>query len=169
VEVEVTGVAMSAADIEGHDVPPEVLTSVVHWLRKRGVTGGPSVLDYLEAFRRAALEGAPYCDNDGCDGVGHLKDFKVCPQCKAARYLAMRARNRIGQRVGTRQRAAHPQVYKKSKHTRRHARQRKHHIGEEGDASACIRRHQAFPRFWYSAGSLFVCYYPTLGPSDFIA
>ena len=40
VEVEATGVAMSAADIEGHDhVPPEVLTSVVHWLRKGALPG----------------------------------------------------------------------------------------------------------------------------------
>ena len=22
----------------------------------------------------------------GCEVVGHLKDFKVCPQCKTARY-----------------------------------------------------------------------------------
>ena len=33
-----------------------------------------------------ALVGAKYCQNDGCTVVGHLKDFKVCPQCKIARY-----------------------------------------------------------------------------------
>jgi len=32
------------------------------------------------------LKGAKYCCNDGCEVVGHLKDFKVCPQCKTARY-----------------------------------------------------------------------------------
>jgi hypothetical protein len=32
-----------------------------------------------------ALKGAPYCVNEGCTVVGHLKDFKVCPQCKTAR------------------------------------------------------------------------------------
>jgi hypothetical protein len=88
VEVEATGAATSAADMEGHDVPPEVLKSVVHWLRKACVTGGPSLLDYLEAFRSAALEGLPYCDNDGCEVVGQVKDFKVCPRCKAARYCS---------------------------------------------------------------------------------
>jgi TPR repeat protein len=88
VEVEATGVAMSAADMEGHDVPPEVLTSVVHWVRNACVTGQRNPLDDLEAFRRVALEGAPYCVNDGCEVVRHLKDFKVCPRCKAARYCS---------------------------------------------------------------------------------
>jgi hypothetical protein len=40
----------------------------------------------LEHFRRELLEGGRYCHNDGCEVVGHPKDFKVCPQCKAARY-----------------------------------------------------------------------------------
>jgi len=31
---EAAGVAMSVGLIEGHDVPPDVLISVVHWLRK---------------------------------------------------------------------------------------------------------------------------------------
>jgi TPR repeat protein len=89
VEVEATGAAMSAADMECHDhVPPEVLTSVVHWLRKGCVTGGPSLLDYLKVFRQATLEGFPYCVNDGCDVVGQVKAFKVCPQCKVARYCS---------------------------------------------------------------------------------
>ena len=33
-----------------------------------------------------ALQGAKHCFNDGCEVVGHLKEFKVCPQCKTARY-----------------------------------------------------------------------------------
>ena len=33
---EADGVATSAEVIEGHDVPPDVLTGVVHWLRKVG-------------------------------------------------------------------------------------------------------------------------------------
>jgi hypothetical protein len=88
VEVEATGVAMTAADMEGHDVPPEVLKSVVYWLQKACVTGGPTPLDYLEELRREAVEGLPYCINDGCEVVGHLKDFKVCPRCKIARYCS---------------------------------------------------------------------------------
>jgi hypothetical protein len=95
VEVEATGVAMSAADVEGHDVPPEVLTSVVYWLRKGCVTGGPTPLDYLEEIRRAVVEGARYCVNDGCEVVGHLKDFKVCPQCKIARYCRWGCHSRV--------------------------------------------------------------------------
>jgi hypothetical protein len=120
VEVEATGVAMSAADMEGHDhVPPEVLKSVVYWLRKACVTGQYDPLVHLEVFRRRAVEGTPYCCNDGCEVMGHLKDFKVCPRCKTAKCarsarppgtVPMRARNRTGQRVGTRRRAAHTQV-----------------------------------------------------------
>ena len=80
--VEAAGVATSVGVTEGHDVPPDVLTSVVHWLRK----GGHNTPDKLDAWRRLALEGAKYCCNDGCEIVGQLKDFKVCPQCKCARY-----------------------------------------------------------------------------------
>jgi len=40
----------------------------------------------LETLRKMALEGEMYCYNDGCEVVGHLKDFKVCPQCKTFRY-----------------------------------------------------------------------------------
>jgi len=40
----------------------------------------------FDRFRRQALEGANYCRNDGCQVVGLLKEFKVCPQCKTARY-----------------------------------------------------------------------------------
>ena len=79
---EAAGVAASAGSMEGHDVPPDVLTSVVHWLRK----GGHDPIDELDELRRDALDGAQYCHNDGCEVVGHLKDFKVCPQCKTARY-----------------------------------------------------------------------------------
>ena len=75
-------VATSARVMEGHDVPPDVLTGVLHWLRK----GGHNPVDKLDACRREALEGAKYCSNDGCQVVGRLKDFKVCPQCKTARY-----------------------------------------------------------------------------------
>jgi len=79
---EAARVATSAGVVEGHDVPRDVLTSVLHWLRKWG--GNP--VDKLDEFRRRALEGAQYCCNEGCEVVGHLKDFKVCPQCKTARY-----------------------------------------------------------------------------------
>jgi len=76
------GDTTSAGVTEGHDVPPDVLTGVVHWLRK----GGHDPVRTLEAYCREALAGAKYCFNDGCEVVGQLKDFKVCPQCKTARY-----------------------------------------------------------------------------------
>ena len=80
---EAAGVATSAGVIEGrHNVPPDVLTSVVHWLRK----GGHNPSAELEELRRESLEGAEYCQNEGCEVKGRLKDFKVCPLCKTARY-----------------------------------------------------------------------------------
>jgi len=79
---EAAGVAASAGLTEGHDVPPDVLTGVVHWLRK----GGHDPVAMLTALRVEAREGAKYCRNDGCEVVGQLKDFKVCPQCKTRRY-----------------------------------------------------------------------------------
>ena len=80
--VEASGVATSAGGMEGYDVPPDVMTGVLHWLKK----GGHNSVYSLDIFRRTKLEGAPYCRNDGCEVVGFLKDFKVCPQCKSARY-----------------------------------------------------------------------------------
>jgi len=74
--------ATSVGDMEGHDVPPDVLTEVVHWLLK----GKCDPVEALDGMRRRALEGDTYCRNEGCEVVGHLKDFKVCPQCKNARY-----------------------------------------------------------------------------------
>jgi len=79
---EAAGVVTSAGVMEGHDVPPDVMTSVLHWLRK----GGRSPVDVLDEYRRRAVEGSKYCHNEGCEVVGHLKNFKVCPQCKTARY-----------------------------------------------------------------------------------
>ena len=76
------GVATSVGFMEGHDVPQDVLTSMVHWLRK----GGKDPAVELVAYRKVALEGYKYCHNDGCEVVGQLKDFNVCPQCKHARY-----------------------------------------------------------------------------------
>jgi len=79
---EAAGVATSAGVAQGHDVPPDVLTSVVHWLRE----GGHNPIAELGALRQSALEGGQYCSNEGCEVVGLLKDFKVCPQCKTYRY-----------------------------------------------------------------------------------
>ena len=67
---------------EGHDIPPDVLSGVVHWLRN----GQHNVVDEIDMFRRGAIEGAKYCRNEGCEVVGLLKEFKVCPLCKTARY-----------------------------------------------------------------------------------
>jgi len=83
---EAAGVATSAGVMEGHDVPQDVLTVVMHWLRKGCATGQRDPLDELDGFRRAALEGAAYCYNVGCTVVRRLQDFKVCPQCRTARY-----------------------------------------------------------------------------------
>ena len=80
--VDTAGVATSDGVMDGHDVPPDVLIGVVYWLQK----GGHNTIDKLGMLRITALEGAKYCCNDGCEVVGHLKDFKVCPQCKCARY-----------------------------------------------------------------------------------
>ena len=79
---EAAGVATSAGVMEDHDVPSDVLTSVIHWLQK----GGGDISNELNGFRREALEGGNYCHNGGCEVVGPMKDFKVCPQCKTARY-----------------------------------------------------------------------------------
>jgi hypothetical protein len=99
---EAGGVATPVGVMEGHDVAPDVLSGVVHWLRKGCTTGQYDPLEELDGFRIRALEGSNYCHNNGCEVVGRLKDFKVCPQCKAARYWATRARSRTGLRVGTR-------------------------------------------------------------------
>jgi TPR repeat protein len=83
---EAAGPAMSAGVVDGHDVSPDVLTDVVHWLQKGCVTGQRDPLKALDLLRRVALQGGPYCRNDGCEVLGRPKDFKVCPQCKTARY-----------------------------------------------------------------------------------
>jgi TPR repeat protein len=80
--VEAAAVATSVGVMEGHDVPDEVVTGVAHWLRM----GGHDIVASLDVLRRDALDGGAYCRNDGCEVVGQLKDFKVCPQCKTTRY-----------------------------------------------------------------------------------
>jgi len=84
---DAAAVAMLAEAGEDHDVPPDVLTGVCRWLRKwcnEEEDMDPFV--FLEDLRMSALEGATYCYNEGCEVVGHLKEFKVCPLCKSARY-----------------------------------------------------------------------------------
>jgi len=83
---EAAGVAAPAGCMEGHDLPPDVLTSVFEWLRKGCVTGHRNPLQLLEGFRKVAQEGGKYCFNETCEVLGRAKDFKVCPQCKTARY-----------------------------------------------------------------------------------
>jgi TPR repeat protein len=63
---EAAGVAMPAWVTEGHDIPTDVLTSVVHWLRK----GGFYQIGTLQDFRSMVLEGGKYCRNDGCEVKG---------------------------------------------------------------------------------------------------
>jgi hypothetical protein len=81
-EVAGVGVATSAGIKEEHDIPLDVLTSVTYWL----VKGGYPPMDVLNELRGTALKGGKHCFNEGCEVVGHLKEFKVCPQCKTARY-----------------------------------------------------------------------------------
>jgi TPR repeat protein len=50
--VEAAVVATSAGVTEGHDLPPDVMTDVVHWLRKVCATGQRDPLDMLEVFRK---------------------------------------------------------------------------------------------------------------------
>jgi hypothetical protein len=69
--------------MEGQDVTPEILADVVYWLRKGA---GLDPLAELNRCRNTTLKGAKYCNNEWCEVVGLLKDFKVCPQCKTARY-----------------------------------------------------------------------------------
>jgi len=83
---EAAGVATSVGVMEGHNIPPDVMTGVLHWVRKGCATGQHDPLALLDGIRSMALEGAKYCRNEGCEVVGHLKEFKVCPQCKTARY-----------------------------------------------------------------------------------
>jgi len=83
---EAAGSTASAAVMEGHDVPPDVLTGVIHWLRKECGTEQCNVADKLDGLRRETLTGAKYCYNEGCKVVGPLKGFRVCPLCKTARY-----------------------------------------------------------------------------------
>jgi len=69
-----------------HDVHPNVFSSVVHWLQKGDGYRGLDPLTALDTLRDMAQQGAPFCQNDGCEVVGHLKEFKVCPLCKVVRY-----------------------------------------------------------------------------------
>ena len=79
---EAAGVAASAEVLERHDIPTDVLTDVMYWVHK----GRHNLIHALEEFRIRALEGGKYCHNEGCEVVGHRKDFKFCPQCKYAMY-----------------------------------------------------------------------------------
>ena len=80
---EAAGVAALIGDMEVlHDVPRDVLADVCCWLRK----GGHNMSVMLDEYRREALEGGQHCHNEGCQVLGQLKEFKVCPQCKAAQY-----------------------------------------------------------------------------------
>jgi len=84
---EAAGAVTSAGAMEGHCVPPDVLTDVLHWLLQASMTE-PLLRPFaeLDRLRTMALEGCTYCYNAGCGVLGQLKDFKRCPQCKTARY-----------------------------------------------------------------------------------
>lgn len=67
------------------DFPQDILTSVVYWLRKGGSCEERHEGDF-QFFRTIVTEGLAYCDNEGCEVVRLLQTFKVCPQCKTARF-----------------------------------------------------------------------------------
>jgi len=101
--MEADGDATSTGVMQGHNVPRDVLTGVVHWLRK----GRHNTVDMLDAFRRTALrEGGQHCRNDGCEVEGLLKDFKVCRSARPSGTAAPRARKWTGPPVGTGRRVA---------------------------------------------------------------
>jgi len=93
---EASGVATSAVVTEGHEVPPDVMTGMLHWLRKGCASEQLDPLAGLEELRRQALEGAQHCHNEGCEVVGQLKEFKVCPQCKTSRRRVSETRLECG-------------------------------------------------------------------------
>ena len=64
-EEESAGVAKSAGVMEGHNIPPDVLTGVVHWLQK----GRYNPSAELDLFRSEALEGARYCRKPATTGA----------------------------------------------------------------------------------------------------
>ena len=51
-------------------------------------------------FRRHALEGEKHCFNDGCEAVGHLKDFKGARRANMSGTAGARVRNRTEPRLG---------------------------------------------------------------------
>ena len=52
--MEAAGVAASAGVMEGHDVPPHVLTSVVHWLQRWGGDSAAAPTSYVHWVRMGA-------------------------------------------------------------------------------------------------------------------
>ena len=72
---EAAWAASSDGVMEGHDIPPNVLTGVVHWLHK----GGHDPVDKLGWVRKVALEGSNYCHNDGCEVVGTDEGLQTLP------------------------------------------------------------------------------------------
>jgi len=66
----------------GHDVPPGVFAVIAYWLSKGGYDSKEQIL----GFRSRAVEGAMYCYNEGCEVIGQMKDFKICPRCRVNRY-----------------------------------------------------------------------------------
>jgi len=83
---EAAGAASLSWVMEGHDVSPDVMIGVLHWVRKGCATGQHDPLHKLDEMKSLTLEGGRHCHNDGCEVVGQLKEFKVCPQCKTSRY-----------------------------------------------------------------------------------
>ena len=76
---EAAGVAASSGAIEGHDVPPDVLASVVYWLWMGGLNPAEKN-EKLAGYRTMALVGSDYCCNETCEVVGrglHSSTFQL--------------------------------------------------------------------------------------------
>jgi TPR repeat protein len=72
---------------DGHDIPKDVMTSILLWLH-RGEVKNDSVSQTLNAFKEASTVGSEFCYNDNCTVKGLLKQFKVCPNCRTAHYCS---------------------------------------------------------------------------------
>jgi hypothetical protein len=64
---EAAGLASSAGDMEGHDMPQAVLTSIIHWMQKEEGFGPAHLTPCLDQLRKQGLEGGMHCRNEGCE------------------------------------------------------------------------------------------------------
>jgi len=75
-----TGVATTAGGIDGHDIPPDVQTGVVFWLRK-GQCNLPELLDRQNRVERVSVLLQPHVHgcgtSEGLQGLPTVQDRPV--------------------------------------------------------------------------------------------